>query len=296
MQDKFRNSKYLIPLSYGSFFVLIFLFCFYYLLPTDEIREKIVSGIEMNTPFEAKVDKVSVAPIVSVRVHDLELYRSGQLYLKLDDVSIRPSLFSLLSKYLKLPFRANLMGGEVSGNLIYDYKTEQIVGLNAKLKGIDVDKFHPFMSGYLGMTGEKLAGILNGEFSLDLSSDASGVFSFTVDEMSISNFKLIGFPIPPFKNLESTFAGTVQDGVTEVDELSFKNKDFDLNMRGSIPPLWNITRGAKIDMMVNLNILSNAAKIEIVKSLLSPMDDGTLGGKLLGTVGSPRLVRDSARQ
>lgn len=293
MKDKIRNSKYFKPLSYVVFFIFVFFLSFYYALPTDEIRGKIISGIEMNTPFEAKLGAVSVAPIVSVKVQDLELYRGDQLYVKLEDVKMSPSLFSLLSKYLRLPFRARLMGGEVRGNLTYDYKTGQIVGINAKLNGIDIEKFHPIMSGYLGMTDEQVRGILNGDFSLDFSSDTSGVFSFKIDEMSISNFKLIGFPIPPFKNLESIFTGKIQGGVTKVDELSFKGNDFDLNMNGSIPPLWKITKGAKIDLMVNLNILSDEAKIGIVRSFLSPKGDGTLGGKILGTFGNPRVVRDT---
>lgn len=269
---------------------------FYYALPTDEIKGKIVSGIEMNTPFEARLSSVSIAPIVSVKVQDLELYRSGELYVKLDDVKMRPSLFSLFSRYLKLPFSAKLMGGKVEGNLIYDYKTGQVVGINAKAIGLDVEQFHPIMSGYLGMADEQVGGTLSGDFSLDFSSDTSGVFSFKIDDMSIKNFKLIGFPIPPFNNLESVFAGKIREGVTHVDELSFKNNDFDLNMHGSVPPLWMITRGAKIDLMVNLNIISDQAKIGIARSFLSPRGDGTLGGKILGTFGNPRLVRDTRNQ
>lgn len=293
MKDKIRNSKYFKPLSYAIFFMFIFLFSFYYTLPTDEIRGKIVSGIEMNTPFEAKVGAVSVAPIVSVKVQDVEFYRAGELYVKLDDLKMRPSLLSLFSKHLKLPFRAKLMDGEMKGDLIYDYKTGQIVGLKAKLNGISIEKLQPVISGYLGMTDEQLGGVLKGEFSLDFSSDTSGVFSFKVDDMSISNFKLIGFPIPPFDDLESVFMGKIEEGVTKVDELSFKGRDFDLNMYGSIPPLWKITKGAKIDLMLSLNILSDEAKIGIVRSLLSPKGDGTLGGKILGTFGNPRVVRDT---
>jgi len=296
LKDKIKNSKYFKPLSYVVFFIIIFFFSFYYTLPTDEIRGIIISGIEMNTPFEAKLGAVSIAPIVSVKVQDLELYRGGELYVKLEDVKMRPSLFSLLSKYLRLPFRAKLMSGVVKGNLIYDYKTGQIVGINAKLSGIDVEKFHPIMAGYLGMTDEQLTGILHGDFSLDFSSETSGVFSLKIDNMSISNFRLIGFPIPPFKDLESIFTGKIEDGVTKVDELSFKGNDFDLNMYGSIPPLWNITKGAKIDLMINLNILSDEAKIGIVRSFLSPKGDGTLGGKILGTFGNPKVVRDTRRQ
>ena len=296
MKDKIRNSKYFKPLSYVVFFVFIFFLSFYYTLPTDEIRGKIISGIEQNTPFEPKLGAVSIAPIVSVNVQDLELYRSGELYVRLEDVRMKPSLFSFLAKYLKLPFRAKLMDGEVRGNLFYDYKTGRIVGINAKLNDIDIEKFHPIMSGYLGMADEQMRGTLSGDFSLDFSSGTSGVFSFKIDDMSISNFKLIGFPIPPFKNLESTFTGKIQEGVTKVDQLSFKGNDFDLNMYGSIPPLWKITRGAKIDLMVNLSILSDEAKIGIVRSFLSPQGDGTLGGKILGTFGNPRVVRDTRTQ
>jgi type II secretion system protein N len=296
LKDKIKNSKYFKPLSYVVFFIIIFFFSFYYTLPTDEIRGIIISGIEMNTPFEAKLGAVSIAPIVSVKVQDLELYRGGELYVKLEDVKMRPSLFSLLSKYLRLPFRAKLMSGDVRGNLIYDYKTGQIVGINAKLNGIDVEKFHPIMAGYLGMTDEQLTGKLHGDFSLDFSSETSGVFSLKIDNMGISNFRLIGFPIPPFKDLESIFTGKIEDGVTKVDELSFKGNDFDLNMYGSIPPLWNITEGAKIDLMINLNILSDEAKIGIVRSFLSPKGDGTLGGKILGTFGNPKVVRDTRGQ
>jgi type II secretion system protein N len=296
LKENIRNSKYFKPLSYVVFFLFIFILSFYYALPTDEIRGKIISGIEMNTPFEAKLGAVSIAPIVSVSVQDLELYRSGELYVKLDDVKMRPSLFSLFSKYLKLPFRAKLMDGEVKGDLIYDYKTGQIVGINAKVNGLEIEQFHPIMSGYIGMTDEKVGGILNGDFSLDFSSDTSGVFSFKIDKMSISNLKLLGFPIPPFKNLESVFAGKIREGVTQVDELSFKSNDFDLNMHGSVPSLWKITRGARIDLIVNLNILSDEAKIGIVRSFLSPRGDGTLGGKILGTFGNPRVVRDTRSQ
>jgi type II secretion system protein N len=296
LKEKIRNSKYFKPLSYAAFFLFVFIVSFYYALPTDEIKGKIISGIEMNTPFEAKLGSVSIAPIVSVSVQDLEFYRSGELYVKLDNVKMRPALISLFSKYLKLPFTAKLMNGEVKGDLIYDYKTGQIVGINAKVNGLDIEQFHPIMSGYIGMSDEKVGGKLNGDFSFDFSSDTSGVFSFKIDNMSISNLKLIGFPIPPFKNLESVFAGKIREGVTQVDELSFKSKDFDLNMHGSVPPLWKITKGAKIDLMVNLNILSDEAKIGIVRSFLSPRGDGTLGGKILGTFGNPRVVRDIRSQ
>ena len=296
MKDKIRNSKYFRPLSYVVFFIFIFFLSFYFTLPTDDIRGKIISGIEINTPFEAKISAVRIAPIVSVKMQDLELYRNGELYIKLEDVKISPSLFSLFSKYLTLPFRAKLMDGEVRGDFIYDYKTEQIVGINAKLNGLEIEKLHPIMSAYLGMTDERLNGIVDGDFSLDFSSDTSGVFSLKIDNLSISNFKLIGFPIPPFKNLEAIFRGKIEDGVTKVDELSFRGKDFDLNIYGSIPPLWRITKGAKIDMMVNLNILSDEAKIGIVRSFLSPKSDGSLGGKILGTFGNPKVISETRSQ
>lgn len=293
MKDRIKNSRYFKPLSYLLFFVFFFLLFFYLSLPVDFIKKKIIHEIESNTPFEVEIGSVGVKPIIGLKAKQVKLYKEGKHIIGIDELEVGASLFSILSSGKKLPFKANLLDGDVKGNIVYNTKTKQIERAKAKLKNIDIKKLPSTLTAYLGMEENALKGTLEGEFLIDLKPDTKGAFDFKIFNLGVKNMKLSGFPVPPLINLESSFKGQIENGITRIEELKFKGKDFDLNLFGTMPLLWKITKGAKIDLMVNLNILSKEAKLGIVRSFLTPQGDGSLGGKILGTIGNPRVVRQS---
>jgi len=293
VKDRIKDSRYLKPLSYLLFFAFFFLVFFYLSLPVDYIKEKMINEIESTTPFEVKIGSLGIKPIIGLEASQLNIYEKGKHIIEINKLEVGASLFSILSNGKTLRFKANLLEGDVKGSVVYNSKTKEIESANAELKNINVQKLPPAITGYLGMEKNTLEGSLDGQFSIDLRPDTKGAFDFVIHDLGVKNLKLSGFPIPPLTDLGSSFKGQIENGITRVEKLEFRGKDFHLNLVGTMPLLWNITKGAKIDLMVNLNVLSKEAKLGIVRSFLTPQRDGSLGGKILGTVGNPRVVKHS---
>ncbi len=293
MKDRIKNSRYFKPLGYLLFFAVFFLLFFYFSLPVDFIKEKIIYEIESNTPFEVKIGSVGVKPIIGLKAKQVNLYKEDKHVIEIKKLEVGASLFSILSSGKKLSFKANLLDGDVKGNIVYNSKTREIEEAKANLKNINIEKLPPGLTAYMGMEENALKGTLDGQFSVDFEPGIKGAFDFKIDDLGVKNIKLSGFPFPPFTNLESSFKGQIENGITRIEKLKFRGKDFDLNLFGTMPLLWEVTKGAKIELMVNLNILSKEAKLGIVRSFLAPQEDGSLGGKISGTIGNPRVVTQS---
>jgi len=290
LKERIIKSKYFIPLSYSLFFIFVFLISLIYSFPVELIEPRIVSEIETNTPYRLEIDDLSLSPVISLKAKQVKIYTDNKLFLNFNDMRVSTTLFSLFFNNKRFPFKARFMDGYLKGDLVYNFERGQIVRAKVRLTDVNIGESSDALMAYLGMNQNDLQGLLNGNINIDLSSDTKGDFDFWVDTLNIKNIKLLGATMPGFNNLESTFKGRIEQGITRVEELRFKNKDFDLNLSGTMPLLWENSKGGKIDLMVNLKVISKEAKYGLVKSLLAPQRDGTLGGKILGTIENPRVV------
>ena len=103
---------------------------------------------------------------------------------------------------------------------------------------------------------------------------------------------------PSLSNLKSRFNGDIEDNLTNIKELSMKGNGIDIQITGTIPLLWEISKGGILDLGYRVEITdSDLAKY---KTFLSPYlakhRDGSLGGKILGTVKNPRFEKGSVKR
>jgi type II secretion system protein N len=290
------ESRYFVPACYALFFILAFLVFLYLSLPSESIKQRIIHEIETRTPFDADIKSLSIYPIFNLKFHEVRLYRAKALYLSIDDINVSPSLFYLLLKKITLPFKANLHGGEAKGRLVYSSKTGQLMKANGTVKGINV-KGIPAVSIALGDPHSSIQGVIGGDFSVEFYPQPKGALVLEAKDLSIKNARLIeGMPLPDFGRLQCNLKSHIENGVTKVEELNFKGSDIDLTLVGTIPLLWEISKQGAIDLDVRLRTVGvGKGRLSFLSAFLSPQSDGSLGGKLVGTVGSPRLVKEAIR-
>jgi len=297
MKERFTNKKYFKPLSYTVFFLLAFAIFLFATFPGDIIKGRLITEIENNTPYTAEIESVDISPLLTVRLDGLKLYKSGDNSIFLDTVTVSPSLLSLVTGSPKFPFEAKLLGGEASGFIVLDKENNGINEVQATLNKVSIDTLPAFLSH--GANGvPKLGGVLDGQLHVKLGSEADGDFQFTINGLNIENVKVKGFSLPGFKGLTSVFKGSVEGNTTRIEELSVNGKDIDLLITGTAPLFWEIPKGGLLDLGYRLEM--KGPQMAKYKSILTPylaaQGDGSLGGKILGTIKNPRFEKGSVKR
>ena len=296
MRERIMKSKHFVPSCYSLFFVIVFLVSFYLTIPVESIRQWLISEIETRTPFKADIKNVNVSPILSLNIHNMKLYKAEKQLLNIDELKVRPSLFSLFSDSLNLPFKARLLGGETTGTLIYSKKTKHVEKAEAKITGVKVEKITPFIPAALGNKRLSMQGFLEGNFSIALNPEPQGEFTFGISKLGIKNLRVRGFLFPEFINMESSFKGKIENEITKIEDLKLEGDGLDLAIAGTMPLLWKVKRGGVIDLGLKLQLIGPKFAVfkRVLASYLAPQGNGILGGKIGGTIHNPRLVKNSS--
>jgi len=295
MREKILKSRYLIPFCYSFFFIFAFLLFFYLTLPVESLKQRIMREIEMRTPFRADITRsISVSPVFSLKIQGLKLYKAEKPVLNIDELSLSPSLIStIVSDGLKISFKARLLQGETEGTLVYNSKTKHIEKAEARLAGVNIETIPAVAFPDSDKQSPSVQGLLGGSFSFEFNPQAKGEFAFEIKRLGIKNLKISGLLLPEFSNIESTFSGKIENEITRIEELKFTGDGLDLMLSGTAPLLWEIRKGGKIDLGLQLRL--TGTKLAMFKSFLvsylAPLNDGSLGGKIGGTIHNPRLVK-----
>ena len=297
MKDKIRNYKYFVPLSYITFFVVAFFVFLFMTFPGDIVKQRIVAEIQNSTPYKVDIQSADVSALLNVNLKGVKIYKSQNQFLELDSLTIKPSLFSIFSDSPKIPFNAKLHGGEIEGALRISKQNNDIQEVKAVIKGVKVDSIPDLLS----QDGEAeilINGIMDGELYVQFDPTPKGEFSFEVEELNIDNLKVKGMKLPSLSNLKSIFNGDIEGNLTNIKELSMKGNGLDIQITGTTPLLWEISKGGILDLGYRVEITDN--NLAKYKTFLSPYlaqhRDGSLGGKILGTVKNPRFEKDSIKR
>jgi len=297
MKDKIRNYKYFVPLSYITFFVVAFFVFLFMTFPGDIVKQRIVSEIQNSTPYKVDIKDADVSALLNINLKGVKIYKSQNQFLELDTLTIKPSLFSVFSDSPKVPFNAKLQGGEIEGSLRLSKQKNGIQEIQATIKQVKVDSIPDLISGE--GSGEILInGIMDGELYVKFDPTPKGEFSFEVEGLNIDNLKVKGMKLPSLSDLKSRFNGDIEDNLTNVKELSVKGNGIDIQITGTTPLLWEISKGGILDLGYRVEI-TNTDLVKY-KTFLSPYlakhRDGSLGGKILGTVKNPRFEKGSVKR
>jgi len=273
---------------------LLFLVLFTYTgFPVESLKMRIISEIKRNSPYDIEIGSMKFSDSLEMDFENVEIQR-GNKVLKMDNIVVKPSLTDIISENMPVPFSANGLGGNITGTVYLSRNNRMINNFKVRIKGVDTSYIEEFMN--INSQDLDIKGKINGSVNVDIAKQgnrytAQGSYSFDSDKIDISNIKIQSFTLPGYNNLETDLKGTFDSRKTKIARLSFKNKDFQLSFFGTMPPVWQLSRGGKLDLFMNLNLYSNEAKMSFLKTFLSPQSDGTLAAKILGTVSNPRLVK-----
>ena len=276
-------------------FFLLFLALFIYLtFPTEALKKRVESEIDNNTGFHAEIDSISFSPFLKLSINGLRLdKRAKDISIQVDELKIKPSVLSLLLDNKSVPFEAKIGEGKVDGKVVFGAETNSLNSVRAELKNIHTDLISSFTKS--GADSPEFDGNIDGVVNVDFgqrnTQDVSGSFNFTSDNMSISKLTFEGFTLPSYKNLLVNLNGKIEKKKTVIDELSFENNDFDLLMVGSMPLIWEIKKGGKLDLRLNLNLKSDEAKSGLLQAFMKKETDGSLSAKIAGTTSKPKFVK-----
>lgn len=296
MRDKLKNLKFKKPFLYIVFFLVMFFAFLYSSFPKAGIKGLIISQIESNTPYQADLESASLAPPFSINIKDLILYRSKDKSQKIDSITLSPSIFSLFSSSTVVPFKANLEGGQVKGTLAVNKSGSGLDEIDAEVDNVKLDNIMAFLAD--SDETPALAGVLDGTIVIDFLPNAQGEFDFTVKGLELDNINVKGMKLPPLKNLDTVFSGNIEDRKTNVEVLNLKGDGIDLQISGTAPLIWEMSNGGVIDLGYRLEITGgDYAKF---KGLLSPylaqQRDGSLGGKIMGTLSNPKFEKGTVKR
>jgi len=281
-------------LLYILFFIVAFFISFYLTFPVDSIKQRVLYEIQRTVHFSADISSVSVYPVSTVKLSGVRIYTKGS-FLDIRELYLKPSVFSLVSGRLRIPFKALVLGGEVKGSFVYNPSLRKIEGLDIRFVNLNIEKLPSFISSAAGSFPEfSASGFLSGSLHVELLPEVRGNFSFNIDRLGIQNLKVKGVVFPPFTDLESSFKGYIEDGITRVDELRFEGDEIKLALAGVMPLPWEIRKGGKIDLGFKLRL--TGSKLGVLKTFLAPhlvpQGDGSLGGKIAGTIYNPKVIKE----
>lgn len=285
---KEKISKSRNKIIYISVFIVVFISVIYLKFPNDRLRTWITSQIISNTNLsEVEVSSVRLKPILALELRGVTLKMNPEHTVTVEKALLKPSLISMLTSNISVPFVLNTQDGKVVGKLILSRGNNSIKSLKFTAEHLNVSKLTRIYSP--AITDKAIIrGYLNGNFNVDENSQ--GVFRFNIDQLDLSNIKIGRMKLPDFPDLKSTLTGKINGNNTIIDELSFSNSDISLFVNGSMPPLWRLSHG-RIDLYYKLQVKSN--KYAYIKSFLRKDEQGNHAGKIGGTLGNPEFVGNS---
>lgn len=292
MMERIKNYKYIVPLSYALFFIIAFIVFLTITFPGDVVKQRIISEIQNSTPYKVEIKSAEVSPLLNVNLDQVVIHKSQNQFIELDAVTIKPSLFSVFSNTPKIPFTAKLQGGEIDGTVRVNKSNEGIEELSADVKNLKIDAIPDLLSEE-GKSEIAIHGRLNGNLNLAFNPKPAGEFDFVVEGLEIDNLKVKGMKLPSLTNLTSTFNGNIEDELTKINELTVKGDGIDLEISGTAPLFWALSEGGILDLGYRVEITdSNLARYKtFLEPYLAKHRDGSLGGKILGTVMNPRFEK-----
>jgi len=294
MKNKIIRFKYSKSIGYLAFFLTFFLIFLYSTFPSEYLGNLIIRSINKQTPYDISAEKVNVSPFLNFSLKNIRVMVDGREVLFIDDLDIKPSLRTIFSDRLDLPFSATALSGGLDGVIRLDPNSKKVYEFNARANGLNIQK----IISSTAKRGEarsypSFAGFLYGEIDISLADQPSGTFKFEIPNLDISNISVEGFSLPDFNDFKTIISGKILNTDMLFDEFSFNGVHTQLLLKGKIPVPWLINKESIIDLPFKFQ--TTDPKLKVVKNLLDKkkilamLGDGSLGGKIEGTLGNPRI-------
>lgn len=145
---------------WAIYIVCAALFFFYYLFPSDAIKEYLADQIGRAQPYlTVKISRVKPAFPPGLRLYRISIFHLGQTIAGLDQLDISPDILSLFLATTHLTFKGNGYGGILKGRMdIIKKSPGREVLIDADLTGIQVNQIEALSA----VTNHKISGNLEG--------------------------------------------------------------------------------------------------------------------------------------
>ena len=136
------------------------LFFFYYLFPSDTIKEYLADQIHQAQPYiTVKISGLKPAFPPGLKLYNLSVYHLGRTIAGLDNLKISPDILSLFLATTHLRFEGNGYGGMLKGRVdIINQSPGREMMIDADLTGIQVDQIEALSAA----TTHEISGNLEG--------------------------------------------------------------------------------------------------------------------------------------
>jgi len=141
------------------------LFFFYYLFPSDTIKEYLADQIHQAQPYiTVKISGLKPAFPPGFKLYNVSVYHLGQTIAGLDNLKISPDILSLFLATTHLTFEGNGYGGILKGRVdIINKSPGREVMIDADLTGIQVNQIEALSA----LTTHKISGNLEGRLTFE---------------------------------------------------------------------------------------------------------------------------------
>lgn len=231
-------------------FLYIALFCFSYLLfvywtfPMEALKSRLILGLEkgLGGAYQASIEEMDTYRITGASLQGLTIsaLEEGKKkpFLKIDEVTARAGLFSLLFNNPKIRFRMDLPGGRITGTV---QKREEGFKIEGSFGKIDLGKV-PYFSAKAGLNlVSEIGGILNLTYNPQQPLRTAGEVEIRIGklflkESTIPLGEMGNFPLPPLDLAKgpSVIKAEIGRGSIRVESFQFKGEDLQLDLKGRV--------------------------------------------------------------
>lgn len=255
--------------------------CFLF-FPTTLLRDWLVAEVAAKTPCQLEMKSIRLRFPLGLSARDLVLSGGGlPTPLQVDRLQVTPRWFSLLSDNPGAVIAAELLGGELHGEI------HRNGAFSARGQGLVLDL----------PLGEKLpltvAGTLRdlaASGDLPIAAGTASKLQLTINELRLNGAKTLGSAQDVLRLGTATLSATGQGNSFRIEELKCSGGDLALEAGGS---LLLATPPPQSRLNLTLNLQPAASFDPALKDLLSvfgkPARDGSLRLRLTGSLAKPSL-------
>lgn len=299
--------------GYPLFFFACFVFFAYKTFPYDKLANRFVQEARAKG-YDLEIIDLTNAGLTGLTFENMRLVLpkeddgSPPLDVIFDELTVKTSLFSLMSDSKWYSFDAELAGGEADGDLTIG---ENDLEIDAELQDIELGA----ITALRRFTKVPLAGTLNGELELTMPSEvseSSGDLAMTIEGLKVGDGKA-QLQIPGWGGLtvDEADAGnlellaTVEDGTAVIEKAESDGSDLKLRMLGKVL-LRRPFKRSELDLILRAKIedayKQRSPKVGTMFELASSglksamTSDGAIQYTIAGSLGGRLQPRAAGRQ
>ena len=269
-------------ISWAIYIICAALFFFYYLFPSDAIKEYLADRVRLAHPYlTVKISRIKPDFPPGLKLYKVRVYHLEQAMAGLDDLKISPDILSLFLATTHLRFEGNGYGGILKGRAdIIKKSPGREVMMDADLTGIQVNQIEALSV----VTTHKISGNLEG--TLTFNSNApnpmlTGDLALVSGQIEFSP-PVLNQNVIPFDSIEAELA--LNSRALTINRCELEGNQLEANVAGSIK--FSGPSGRKI-----LNLSGTVKPHEALLARLGQNVPELLKGSNLENQGFPFKVR-----